>query len=128
MRTKDRERYQTVYALEEGSIAAPTAGLHFDEALLASLAAKGIASARVTLHVSALEGALASELATFQFATAGSMQTFYWAQGAAGYALSGSVVRPTMKRRQSSQTRMTMPPTRKSTLPTQASAPSAATR
>ncbi len=47
----DRERYQTMFAREEGSIAAPTAGLHFDEALLAQLAATDIAHATVTLHV-----------------------------------------------------------------------------
>jgi len=47
----DRRRYQTVYAREEGSVAAPTAGLHFDEALLAGLADRGIGTARVTLHV-----------------------------------------------------------------------------
>lgn len=49
----DESRYQTVYAAVPGAVAAPTAGLHFDEAMLASLAAKGIASARVTLHVGA---------------------------------------------------------------------------
>ena len=47
----DRERYQTVFAKTSGSIAAPTAGLHFTDAMLASLAAKGIESAEVTLHV-----------------------------------------------------------------------------
>ena len=47
----DRERYQTVYAREPGAIAAPTAGLHFDEALLAALAARGVERAAVTLHV-----------------------------------------------------------------------------
>jgi S-adenosylmethionine:tRNA ribosyltransferase-isomerase len=49
----DEERYQTVFARTKGSVAAPTAGLHFDEALLAALAARGIASAQVTLHVGA---------------------------------------------------------------------------
>lgn len=49
----DRERYQTVYAREAGAVAAPTAGLHFDEALLARLADAGIESAFVTLHVGA---------------------------------------------------------------------------
>ena len=49
----DRERYQTVYARDPGSVAAPTAGLHFDEAMLARLAAAGIASAHLTLHVGA---------------------------------------------------------------------------
>lgn len=49
----DRERYQTVYAREPGAVAAPTAGLHFDEALLAALAAKGVERAFVTLHVGA---------------------------------------------------------------------------
>jgi S-adenosylmethionine:tRNA ribosyltransferase-isomerase len=48
---EDRERYQTVYARVEGAIAAPTAGLHFSERLLAELAAAGIASARIVLHV-----------------------------------------------------------------------------
>ena len=49
----DEARYQTVYATHLGAVAAPTAGLHFDEALLASLEAKGVALARVTLHVGA---------------------------------------------------------------------------
>ena len=47
----DRERYQTVYARERGSIAAPTAGLHFTPALLEALAARGIRNVAVTLHV-----------------------------------------------------------------------------
>ena len=50
-RPEDRDRYQTVYARERGSIAAPTAGLHFTPALLTELAAKGIERAQVTLHV-----------------------------------------------------------------------------
>ncbi len=49
----DLERYQTVYARAPGSAAAPTAGLHFDEALLDALAARGIERAFVTLHVGA---------------------------------------------------------------------------
>ena len=48
---KDRNRYQTVYAKYEGSAAAPTAGLHFTQELLAEIAAKGIDIAHVTLHV-----------------------------------------------------------------------------
>lgn len=48
---EDRERYQTVYARELGAVAAPTAGLHFTEALLERLAALGIKSTTVTLHV-----------------------------------------------------------------------------
>ena len=47
----DRERYQTVYAQTAGAVAAPTAGLHFDTALLRSLAERGIECAFVTLHV-----------------------------------------------------------------------------
>ncbi len=47
----DTERYQTVYAQASGSIAAPTAGLHFTPELFATLAAKGISTATVTLHV-----------------------------------------------------------------------------
>jgi S-adenosylmethionine:tRNA ribosyltransferase-isomerase len=47
----DRERYQTVFAARRGSIAAPTAGLHFDEPLLAAFTARGIEVVRVTLHV-----------------------------------------------------------------------------
>ena len=49
----DRERYQTVYAQTPGAVAAPTAGLHFDDALLAQLKAKGVETAFVTLHVGA---------------------------------------------------------------------------
>jgi S-adenosylmethionine:tRNA ribosyltransferase-isomerase len=47
----DRDRYQTVYARDRGSIAAPTAGLHFTEALLDALAARGVRQATLTLHV-----------------------------------------------------------------------------
>jgi S-adenosylmethionine:tRNA ribosyltransferase-isomerase len=47
----DRERYQTVYARHEGSIAAPTAGLHFTPDVLAALADRGVETAMVTLHV-----------------------------------------------------------------------------
>lgn len=47
----DRERYQTVYAKERGSAAAPTAGLHFTEALLEEMKAKGVHLAFITLHV-----------------------------------------------------------------------------
>lgn len=49
----DRERYQTVYAERAGAVAAPTAGLHFDETLLESIRAKGVDTAFVTLHVGA---------------------------------------------------------------------------
>lgn len=49
----DETRYQTVYARAPGAIAAPTAGLHFDEALLGGLQARGVATAFVTLHVGA---------------------------------------------------------------------------
>lgn len=49
----DETRYQTVFAREKGSVAAPTAGLHFDEALLARLKDKGVDCAYVTLHVGA---------------------------------------------------------------------------
>ena len=47
----DRERYQTVYAKENGSAAAPTAGLHFTEELLEQIAAKGVELVYLTLHV-----------------------------------------------------------------------------
>jgi len=47
----DRDRYQTVFARERGSIAAPTAGLHFTPALLDALTARGVQRAAVTLHV-----------------------------------------------------------------------------
>jgi S-adenosylmethionine:tRNA ribosyltransferase-isomerase len=47
----DRERYQTVYSRERGSVAAPTAGLHFTSTVLDEIAARGIEAARVTLHV-----------------------------------------------------------------------------
>ncbi|HEX7077685.1 MAG TPA: tRNA preQ1(34) S-adenosylmethionine ribosyltransferase-isomerase QueA [Candidatus Eisenbacteria bacterium] len=48
---EDRERYQTVFARESGSVAAPTAGLHFTEATLAAVRSRGAAIASVTLHV-----------------------------------------------------------------------------
>ena len=47
----DKDRYQTVYAKEEGSAAAPTAGLHFTPALLQKIAEKGVAICSITLHV-----------------------------------------------------------------------------
>jgi S-adenosylmethionine:tRNA ribosyltransferase-isomerase len=47
----DRERYQTVYAHERGSVAAPTAGLHFTPEILAQIKARGIGTAEITLHV-----------------------------------------------------------------------------
>ncbi len=49
----DTERYQTVYAQHEGAVAAPTAGLHFDEITLAACRERGVALAHVTLHVGA---------------------------------------------------------------------------
>lgn len=49
----DKERYQTVYNAKPGAVAAPTAGLHFDDALLAALKDKGVNFAFVTLHVGA---------------------------------------------------------------------------
>jgi len=51
--SSDRERYQTVYNEKPGAVAAPTAGLHFDEALLEQIKAKGVELAFVTLHVGA---------------------------------------------------------------------------
>ena len=48
---EDLDRYQTVYAEEEGAVAAPTAGLHFTQELLSKLQAKGIESTAITLHV-----------------------------------------------------------------------------
>ena len=50
---RDRDDYQTVYARQDGSVAAPTAGLHFTTDLLARLAAAGVTVERVTLHVGA---------------------------------------------------------------------------
>ena len=50
-RSSDRERYQTVYARERGSVAAPTAGLHFTDAVLEALASRGVESTALTLHV-----------------------------------------------------------------------------
>lgn len=49
----DRERYQTVFAKRAGAVAAPTAGLHFDEPLLAAMRARGVEFGHVTLHVGA---------------------------------------------------------------------------
>ncbi|GIW92814.1 MAG: S-adenosylmethionine:tRNA ribosyltransferase-isomerase [Pirellulaceae bacterium] len=51
MRPEDVQRYQTVYASQPGSVAAPTAGLHFTEELLTKIRARGVTVARVTLHV-----------------------------------------------------------------------------
>jgi S-adenosylmethionine:tRNA ribosyltransferase-isomerase len=50
-RDDDRDRYQTVYARDRGSVAAPTAGLHFTSALLEAIAARGVERAAITLHV-----------------------------------------------------------------------------
>ena len=50
-RPSDRERYQTVYAHDRGSVAAPTAGLHFTTAALTDLRARGVEVAEITLHV-----------------------------------------------------------------------------
>ncbi|GLQ31051.1 tRNA preQ1(34) S-adenosylmethionine ribosyltransferase-isomerase QueA [Litoribrevibacter albus] len=50
---EDRERYQTVYAQKPGAVAAPTAGLHFDDQVLAALKQKGVEFGYVTLHVGA---------------------------------------------------------------------------
>lgn len=50
---EDDERYQTVFAREQGAVAAPTAGLHFDQAMLDTLQTKGVNIAYVTLHVGA---------------------------------------------------------------------------
>ncbi len=50
---QDRERYQTVYAAHPGAVAAPTAGLHFDGAMLERLRREGVETAQVTLHVGA---------------------------------------------------------------------------
>ncbi|HEX5687628.1 MAG TPA: tRNA preQ1(34) S-adenosylmethionine ribosyltransferase-isomerase QueA [Ideonella sp.] len=49
----DEQRYQTVFADRPGAVAAPTASLHFDDGVLAALAARGVSNARVTLHVGA---------------------------------------------------------------------------
>lgn len=49
----DRDRYQTVYGVKKGAVAAPTAGLHFDDEFLAAIQNKGVSSAMVTLHVGA---------------------------------------------------------------------------
>ncbi|MGB5234927.1 MAG: tRNA preQ1(34) S-adenosylmethionine ribosyltransferase-isomerase QueA, partial [Candidatus Macondimonas sp.] len=49
----DRERYQTVFSAHPGAVAAPTAGLHFDQALLEQLVAKGVTLGTLTLHVGA---------------------------------------------------------------------------
>ena len=51
VRESDRESYQTVYAAARGAIAAPTAGLHFTQAILDEIAARGVEIVRVTLHV-----------------------------------------------------------------------------
>jgi S-adenosylmethionine:tRNA ribosyltransferase-isomerase len=50
---EDRDRYQTLYGSRDGAVAAPTAGLHFDQTLLSQLDTVGVAKAEVTLHVGA---------------------------------------------------------------------------
>ena len=50
---EDEERYQTVYARQPGAVAAPTAGLHFDEAMFTALRAQGVQLAYITLHIGA---------------------------------------------------------------------------
>jgi S-adenosylmethionine:tRNA ribosyltransferase-isomerase len=62
----DEARYQTVYAREPGAVAAPTAGLHFDDPLLDAFSARGVAIAYVTLHVGAgtFQPVRTSDLAT----------------------------------------------------------------
>jgi S-adenosylmethionine:tRNA ribosyltransferase-isomerase len=50
-RPADRERYQTIYAKETGSVAAPTAGLHFTQVVMDALRARGVATAEIVLHV-----------------------------------------------------------------------------
>ncbi|HYB32123.1 MAG TPA: tRNA preQ1(34) S-adenosylmethionine ribosyltransferase-isomerase QueA [Steroidobacteraceae bacterium] len=50
---EDRERYQSIFARQPGAVAAPTASLHFDAALTAALAARGVECARITLHIGA---------------------------------------------------------------------------
>ena len=52
-KAQDKQRYQTIYARRPGAVAAPTAGLHFDRALLKALKRRGIQSAFITLHVGA---------------------------------------------------------------------------
>src|SRR5581483_3401951 len=49
--SRDRERYQTVFARDRGSVAAPTAGLHFTSEILNAIRARGIDTAEITLHV-----------------------------------------------------------------------------
>jgi S-adenosylmethionine:tRNA ribosyltransferase-isomerase len=51
--TLDEERYQTVYARKDGAVAAPTAGLHFEQSMLDALKAQGVEQTHVTLHVGA---------------------------------------------------------------------------
>ena len=55
---KDKNRYQTVYAVHEGSAAAPTAGLHFTKELLKQIEDMGVKIAHVTLHVGLVPSAL----------------------------------------------------------------------
>ena len=52
-RSADRKAYQTVFARHAGAVAAPTAGLHFDDAMLGELGRRGVDTARITLHVGA---------------------------------------------------------------------------
>src|SRR5262245_3126595 len=65
---RDAERYQTVYAREPGAVAAPTAGLHFDQAMLTELQRRGVTLAYLTLHVGAgtFQPVRVQDLATHQ--------------------------------------------------------------
>lgn len=65
----DREDYQTVFARRPGAVAAPTAALHLDEPLLAAVAARGIVTTRVTLHVGAGTFLPVKDLATHRMHT-----------------------------------------------------------
>lgn len=82
----DRERYQTVYAKRDGAVAAPTAGLHFDQDLLTDIASKGVGIEYLTLHVGAgtfqnlrpenlTEGRLHEERVQIDAAMAGRLNT-----------------------------------------------------
>ena len=86
----DADRYQTVYARESGSVAAPTAGLHFTPGILDALAVKGVARADIVLHVGA---GTFKPVEVDDPANHVMHEESYWVSGAAASTLNGTLAR-----------------------------------